>query len=137
MENFANFLTLQILWSYARINNHLHYLAVTDFRSDACHLILPSFIYIFETRAYSHPPYPHQLPLLPPISNSKQQYHHHSLSAAKMVQENDVIAIIVILLFFVLAVIAFGIYRMVESARDLGRSSSSGSGSGSRSLVDD
>jgi thiol:disulfide interchange protein len=51
-----------------------------------------------------------------------------------MVQENDVIAIIIIVLFFVLALIAFGIYRLVHEAR--GSSSGSGSGS-SRSLVDD
>jgi thiol:disulfide interchange protein len=50
-----------------------------------------------------------------------------------MVQENDVIAIIIIILFFVLALIAFGIYRLVHQARG---TSSSGSGS-SRSLVDD
>jgi thiol:disulfide interchange protein len=52
-----------------------------------------------------------------------------------MVQENDVIAIIIIILFFVLALIAFGIYRLVHEVRG-GSSSGSGS-SGSRSLVDD
>jgi len=51
-----------------------------------------------------------------------------------MVQENDVIAIIIIILFFVLALIAFGIYRLVSIAR--GQGSSTGS-SGSRSLADD
>jgi thiol:disulfide interchange protein len=52
-----------------------------------------------------------------------------------MVQENDVIAIIIIILFFVLALIAFGIYRLVHQARG---GSSSGSGSGSSgSLIDD
>ncbi|KAK6581303.1 hypothetical protein PZA11_005994 [Diplocarpon coronariae] len=60
-----------------------------------------------------------------------------------MVKQNDVIAIIIIVLFFVLALIAFGIYRLVSVARgSVAGSSSSGSGSGSgsgssRSLVDD
>jgi len=35
-----------------------------------------------------------------------------------MVQENDVIAIIIIVLFVVLALIAFGIYRLVSIARE-------------------
>jgi len=34
-----------------------------------------------------------------------------------MVKENDVIAIIIIILFIVLALIAFGIYRLVHVAR--------------------
>ncbi|KAI1451544.1 hypothetical protein F4805DRAFT_463684 [Annulohypoxylon moriforme] len=34
-----------------------------------------------------------------------------------MVKENDVIAIIIIVLFIVLALIAFGIYRLVHMAR--------------------
>jgi len=37
-----------------------------------------------------------------------------------MVQENDVVAIIIIILFFLLALIAFGIYRLVNTARDGG-----------------
>jgi flagellar biogenesis protein FliO len=52
-----------------------------------------------------------------------------------MVQENDVIAIIIIVLFFVLALIAFGIYRLVSIAR--GESSTSSGSSGTRSLADD
>jgi hypothetical protein len=43
-------------------------------------------------------------------------------------QENDVIAIIIVLLFVVLAIIAFGIYRLVTIARG-GGSSSGSSGS--------
>jgi hypothetical protein len=43
-----------------------------------------------------------------------------------MVQENDVIAIIIIILFAVLALIAFGIYRLVSIARAGSNSSSSG-----------
>jgi thiol:disulfide interchange protein len=34
-----------------------------------------------------------------------------------MVKQNDVIAIIIIVLFFVLALISFGIYRLVQAAR--------------------
>jgi len=53
-----------------------------------------------------------------------------------MVQQNDVIAIIIIILFIILALIAFGIYHLVNVARRGG--SSSGSGSDSQgSLVDD
>ncbi|KAI1814238.1 hypothetical protein GGS20DRAFT_585729 [Poronia punctata] len=37
-----------------------------------------------------------------------------------MVKENDVIAIIIIILFIVLALIAFGIYRLVHMARARG-----------------
>jgi thiol:disulfide interchange protein len=51
-----------------------------------------------------------------------------------MVQENDVVAIIVIVLFIVLALIAFGIYRLVSVARPQDGSSidsSIGSGIGS------
>jgi flagellar basal body-associated protein FliL len=43
-----------------------------------------------------------------------------------MVKENDVIAIIIIILFIVLALIAFGIYRLVHVARH-GGSITSGS----------
>ncbi|KAI0378998.1 hypothetical protein F5Y04DRAFT_283368 [Hypomontagnella monticulosa] len=47
-----------------------------------------------------------------------------------MVKENDVIAIIIIVLFIVLALIAFGIYRLVHMARTQGTiSEESGSGS--------
>lgn len=59
-----------------------------------------------------------------------------------MVKQNDVIAIIVIVLFLVLALISFGIYRLVHTARrDMSvtsnsESSSSSSGSGSESIVD-
>ncbi|KAI1656342.1 hypothetical protein F4813DRAFT_390711 [Daldinia decipiens] len=46
-------------------------------------------------------------------------------------KENDVIAIIIILLFIVLALIAFGIYRLVHMARAQGTvSEESGTGSG-------
>ncbi|KAI1088134.1 hypothetical protein F5B19DRAFT_496677 [Rostrohypoxylon terebratum] len=46
-----------------------------------------------------------------------------------MVKENDVIAIIIIVLFIVLALIAFGIYRLVHMARTQGTiSEESGSG---------
>jgi hypothetical protein len=51
-----------------------------------------------------------------------------------MTQENVVIAIIIIVLFIVLALIAWGIYRLVHAARP--GSSSSGSRTGSESLVD-
>lgn len=44
-----------------------------------------------------------------------------------MVKENDVIAIIIILLFIVIAAIAFGIYRLVHTARHQGTLESSGS----------
>ena len=53
-------------------------------------------------------------------------------------QENDVIAVIIIVLFIVLALIAFGIYRLVSIARANMRgtvTSSSGS-SGSSELED-
>jgi thiol:disulfide interchange protein len=49
-------------------------------------------------------------------------------------QENDVIAIIIIVLFVVLALIAFGIYRLVSMARASG-SSRDGS-SAESSIVD-
>jgi thiol:disulfide interchange protein len=56
-----------------------------------------------------------------------------------MVKQNDVIAIIIIVLFFVLALISFGIYRLVQAARthmsvtSTTESSSSGSGTGTSS----
>jgi len=50
-----------------------------------------------------------------------------------MVQENIVIAIIIIVLFVVIALISFGIYRLIHAARGAPSSSSSGS----NSLVDD
>lgn len=57
-----------------------------------------------------------------------------------MVKQNDVIAIIVIVLFLVLALISFGIYRLVHTARNdmsvTSNSESSSSSSGSDSLVD-
>jgi hypothetical protein len=46
-------------------------------------------------------------------------------------QENDVIAIIIIILFLVLALIAFGIYRLVTIARG-----GSSTGSDGTSLAD-
>lgn len=53
-----------------------------------------------------------------------------------MVKENDVIAIIIIVLFIVLALIAFGIYRLVHMARTQGTISEE-SGSGSSALADE
>lgn len=57
-----------------------------------------------------------------------------------MVKQNDVIAIIVIILFLVLALISFGIYRLVHTARNemsvTSNSESSSSSSGSESIVD-
>ncbi|APA08579.1 predicted protein [Sclerotinia sclerotiorum 1980 UF-70] len=50
-------------------------------------------------------------------------------------QENDVIAIIIIILFLILALIAYGIYRLVQKAR--GESTVSGSTESSGSLADD
>ncbi|KAI0830015.1 hypothetical protein F5Y06DRAFT_301949 [Hypoxylon sp. FL0890] len=47
-----------------------------------------------------------------------------------MTKENDVIAVIIIVLFIVLALIAFGIYRLVHLARSQG-TITEGSGSGS------
>ncbi|KAI5919650.1 hypothetical protein F4810DRAFT_714303 [Camillea tinctor] len=44
-----------------------------------------------------------------------------------MVKENDVIAIIIIVLFIVLALIAFGIYRLVHIARHQGTITSTSS----------
>jgi len=45
-------------------------------------------------------------------------------------KENDVIAVIIIVLFIVLALIAFGIYRLVTMARrNMSITSSSGTGS--------
>lgn len=68
------------------------------------------------------------IPHLLPTTNSLEQI-------ATMVKENDVIAIIIIVLFIVLALIAFGIYRLVHLARTQGTVSEESSGSGS--LADD
>ncbi|KAI0168993.1 hypothetical protein GGR52DRAFT_574219 [Hypoxylon sp. FL1284] len=46
-----------------------------------------------------------------------------------MVKKNDVIAIIIIVLFIVLALIAFGIYRLVHMARNQATVSEESSGS--------
>lgn len=52
-------------------------------------------------------------------------------------KQNDTIAIIIIVLFIVLALIAFGIYRLVTIARrNMSITSSTGS-SGSSEIVDD
>jgi len=48
-----------------------------------------------------------------------------------MVKENDTIAIIIIVLFIVLALIAFGIYRLVHMARTRGSVTTSSTGSSS------
>jgi thiol:disulfide interchange protein len=54
-----------------------------------------------------------------------------------MVKENDVIAIIIIVLFVILALIAFGIYRLVVIARDsVSVTSGSSSSTTSHSLAD-
>ncbi|KAG6361388.1 hypothetical protein INS49_009615 [Diaporthe citri] len=55
---------------------------------------------------------------------------------AKMVKENDTIAIIIIVLFFVLALISFGIYRLVSIARR-SMSVTSGSTSSSSEIIND
>ncbi len=110
----------------------------------------PHIGYKFLIAAYLQPtsiPYnttPHRHSALHPAASCTSQTHayhppstpeHTHLPSAKMVKQNDVIAIIIIILFFVLALIAFGIYRLVSIARG-SVASSSGSGS-SRSLVDD
>jgi thiol:disulfide interchange protein len=53
-----------------------------------------------------------------------------------MVKENDTIAIIIIVLFFVLALISFGIYRLVSIARR-SMSVTSGSTSSSSEIIND
>lgn len=53
-----------------------------------------------------------------------------------MVKENDTIAIIIIVLFFVLALISFGIYRLVSIARR-SMSVSSGSSGSSSEIIND
>lgn len=70
---------------------------------------------------------------LPRSSLKHTSYLHTHNRLAKM-QENDVIAIIIIVLFVVLALIAFGIYRLVSMARASG-SSRDGS-SAESSIVD-
>lgn len=52
-------------------------------------------------------------------------------------QGNDTIAVIVILLIVILALISFGIYRLVAMVRRDMSSASGSSPSGSDSLVDD
>jgi len=54
-----------------------------------------------------------------------------------MVQRNHVIAIIIIVLFAILALVSFGIWKLVHTARrDLSVTSASSGSSGSDSLVD-
>ncbi|UNI22541.1 hypothetical protein JDV02_008421 [Purpureocillium takamizusanense] len=54
-----------------------------------------------------------------------------------MVQRNHVIAIIIIVLFAILALVSFGIWKLVHTARrDLSVTSASSRSSGSDSLVD-
>ncbi|CAJ2504704.1 Uu.00g120980.m01.CDS01 [Anthostomella pinea] len=53
-----------------------------------------------------------------------------------MVKENDVIAIIIVILFIILALIAFGIYRLVHIARHQGTVTTTSS-SGSSDDIDD
>ena len=50
---------------------------------------------------------------------------------AAVMKRNDVIAIIIIILFLVLALVSFGIYRLVHMARNQGTVTSSSSGSSS------
>lgn len=53
-----------------------------------------------------------------------------------IMKENDVIAIIIIILFIVLALIAFGIYRLVHMARNQGSiTTTSSTGSSESELV--
>lgn len=55
-----------------------------------------------------------------------------------MVQRNHVIAIIIIVLFAILALVAFGVAKIVHSARkDLSVTSSSGSTGTTQDIVDD
>ena len=54
-----------------------------------------------------------------------------------MVQENDVIAIIIIVLFAVLALVSFGIWRLVHVARrSMTITTASSSDSSSREIID-
>lgn len=84
------------------------------------------------------PPHPRNLPRETPSGPSIPR--RSPPSTAKMVKQNDVIAIIVIILFLVLALISFGIYRLVHTARNemsvTSNSESSSSSSGSESIVD-
>lgn len=52
-------------------------------------------------------------------------------------KENDVIAIIIIVLFIVLALIAFGIYRLVHIARNQGTITSTSSTGSSDDEIED
>lgn len=52
-----------------------------------------------------------------------------------MVKQNDTIAIIIIVLFVLLALIGFGIYRLVSIARNNMSSSTGSSSTGSQSIV--
>jgi hypothetical protein len=52
-------------------------------------------------------------------------------------KENDVVAVIIIILFIILALIAYGIYRLVQQARGESSTTISGSSTGSSSLADD
>ncbi|KAK4241504.1 hypothetical protein C8A03DRAFT_30366 [Achaetomium macrosporum] len=54
-------------------------------------------------------------------------------------KQNDVIAVIIIVLFILLALIAFGIYRLVSAARENvhGTVTTSSDSSGSSGLADD
>lgn len=54
-----------------------------------------------------------------------------------MVKENDTIAIIIIVLFFVLALISFGIYRLVSIARRSMSVSSGSTSSSSDEIIND
>jgi len=73
-------------------------------------------------------------PNLDPLRiSSSTIFREENEKTANMVQENIVIAIIIIVLFVVIALISFGIYRLIHAARGAPSSSSSGS----NSLVDD
>ncbi|KAK7743971.1 hypothetical protein SLS62_010386 [Diatrype stigma] len=64
---------------------------------------------------------------------SSQPLNH--LQSVAAMKENDVIAVIIIILFLVLALIAFGIYRLVHMVRTQGSVTTSSTGS-SGDIVD-
>lgn len=52
-------------------------------------------------------------------------------------KENDVVAVIIIILFIILALIAYGIYRLVQQARGESSTVTGSSTASSDSLADD
>ncbi|CCF33386.1 hypothetical protein CH063_05589, partial [Colletotrichum higginsianum] len=75
------------------------------------------------------------IPVQAPPSASHSDGEFYTATAA-MVKQNDVIAIIVIVLFVVLALVAFGIYRLVHVARQSMSVTSGSSSSSSDEIVD-